>query len=110
MNNVTFTSNNGEIVELPGKWEICESCDGNGSHALHGMAIFPNDGSWDEESLDDYFAGVYDTHCEECKGSGKVVAVNESQCDQDTLQQYYRHQAEESAMAATYAAERRMGA
>lgn len=52
----------------------CPRCDGKGTQALHGIAI-PMDQfmeEWDEQSREDYFAGLYDTPCSMCGGKGEM--------------------------------------
>ena len=65
------------------KWIVCPDCDGEGKHALHGIALTQDDieEAGGEEFLDDYMSGAYDTVCETCKGR---TTVRESQ-----LEDYY---------------------
>jgi hypothetical protein len=61
-----------------GKYEVCTTCDGNGSHfrsdldenaLIDGMR---EDG--DEDGIDSYYAGSFDQSCDECKGK-RVVFI-----------------------------------
>lgn len=63
-----------EIKYTP-KWEICNSCDGNGTElrgALKGADVTELLQE-DPEFAEDYFGGNCDTQCSECNGSGKVT-------------------------------------
>lgn len=62
------------IIKVPTKWEICECCSGDGTHALHGIVIDPSE--WDYEEMDDYMSGRYDTACGECNSTGKLKVVD----------------------------------
>lgn len=64
---------------LPAVWEICYNCDGNGTvdHPAFSNGISQEDFDEDPEFREDYFAGRYDVRCPHCKGSGKMLAVNE---------------------------------
>jgi RecJ-like exonuclease len=68
---------------LPGKWEICPSCDGNGKHvnpAVDGHGISPEEFAEDPDFAEAYFGGVYDVRCDECGGDGKVRVVDVARC------------------------------
>jgi len=56
------------------RWEICLNCDGEGCHAKKLGIINLED--WDDDSLENYMNGAYDSACEVCNGSGKVLAEN----------------------------------
>ncbi len=64
--------------DLPAKWEICGTCQGEGRHSLALGAITEEDRDqyWSEDEWDDYRAGGYDSQCDTCKGSGKVLEVD----------------------------------
>jgi len=70
--------NTGDIIEVPTKNEVCSRCRGEGKHtnpSIDGHGITSEE--MDELGPDfeeDYFSGVYDVTCEECKGA-KVVKV-----------------------------------
>ena len=91
-------------IELPGKYEICDSCRGEGVTTRHiecdgggftasEWAEACND---DPDFAEDYFGGVYDQPCPDCL-NGKVVVVNEDLCDPEILKKYYEHLEEEAA-------------
>jgi hypothetical protein len=56
------------------KWQICCNCNGEGCHSKKLGVIDPSD--WDNDSLDDYMNGGYDSICELCDGTGKVLTEN----------------------------------
>jgi len=64
-------------VELPAKFEVCDTCRGKGSHvnpSIDGNGLTAEDFAEDPDFREDYFSGVYDVACYQCKGL-RVVAV-----------------------------------
>ena len=81
MNNtieLTFWGADGEemTVEVPSKWGICESCDGNGRHDhpafANGISGEEWANEWDEDSREAYLSGAYNVRCEDDCDNGKV--------------------------------------
>lgn len=99
--------------EIPGKWEICSCCHGEGkhAHAIDGNGL-STEMQEDPEFMEDYLAGSYDRCCEECNGAGKVIVPDEDNLNQDQKLILAQWQEEETArheIAAAHAAERRFG-
>ena len=80
-----------KFSNFPGKWVICDCCEGNGKHGFDRNSGGIDSDSWAEmqneyddqtgESLAScYLSGAYDVTCTECGGSGKVKDVDFSQC------------------------------
>lgn len=65
-------------VEIPFQYEVCDRCNGKGTHV--NPSIDGNGITGDEmaeagpEFLEDYMSGVYDVSCYECHGQ-RVVMV-----------------------------------
>lgn len=84
-----------ETIELPGKYEVCDRCQGKGSHtnpAIDGNGITSEEWwgpDWDDESREDYMNGFYDVSCYECHGKRVVLEVDENRCDKELLKEYY---------------------
>lgn len=99
-------------VELPTKWAICNECSGHGKSSAYIGALTEEDieRDWSPEEVDDYMHGGYDRTCEACKGSGKVIVVDEDQCPPDLLKAHLDYLQDEDEYNAICAAERRMGA
>ena len=106
-----------EEVFLPAEWEICDSCQGEGTTTRH---IEPDGGGftsseWSEACYDDpdfpedYFRGVYDQPCPECNGSGKILVVDEKALDEKTLERYENQRRFEAQIRAEEAYQRRYG-
>ena len=71
---------------LPMVWAICGCCEGEGKSSLYLGAITQSDrepgGSWeDPDEFAEYMRGGYDRTCDECGGSGKVVAEACRDCE-----------------------------
>ena len=75
---ITFETETDEgeevIYHIPAKYEVCNMCDGHGSHsnpAIDGNGITSeewNGPDWSEEERETYMSGGYDIQCEECGG------------------------------------------
>jgi hypothetical protein len=85
-----------ETVELPAKYDVCDRCQGKGSHVNpsidgHGISMDEWWGpDWDDESREDYMNGAYDVGCYECNGKRVVLEVDENACDKALLEAYYK--------------------
>jgi RecJ-like exonuclease len=100
-----------EEITLPTKWEICGCCEGKGSSSRYLGAFTSSE--WEEQDQDfrdDYIAGHYDRQCDECRGSGKVQVVDESQLTPEQLKAWQDQCQDDADYEAICAAERRMGA
>lgn len=102
------------VAQVPGKWDICGCCGGNGAHChnIDGNGL-PNDMAEDPEFMEDYMNGVYDKTCEECGGTGKVVIPNLARFNSDhhlIYNQWLKEENERYESDAIQAAERAMGA
>ena len=118
MNNtieLTFWGADGEemTVEVPSKWGICESCDGNGRHDhpafANGISGEEWANEWSEEDREAYLSGAYDVRCDECEGSGKVRVPVLSAMTPEEREAYEEHLNNERYYALERAAERRWG-
>lgn len=82
----------GEYSEYaPGKYEVCQDCDGRGSHALHGIAITGdewNGPDWDDDSREAYIRGDYDTVCPTCKGKRVVLVLDRQRATKAQIEAY----------------------
>jgi len=103
------------MAEFPATFEVCGLCDGQGSHVnpsidAHGISAeeFYDDPGFAE----DYFNGVYNVACYECKGLRVTPTIDtnnltdQQKKDYDVLQEKIR---DDAMYAAECAAERRMG-
>lgn len=94
----------GDTITLPSRWAICDTCEGDGSRALHGIAITADEwAEWDDDEREGYLSGRYDTVCDECGGSGKVRVIDEAATDPELLEAFHQQQAE---LAESYAISR----
>lgn len=109
-----YTDDGGEeTVVLPAAYEVCWNCRGNGTTvnpAIDGNGLSNEDFDADPDFRDDYFSGVYDVACSECKGLRVTLVVDEKLADPGLLAEYHAHLDEKYAYEAECAAERRMGA
>lgn len=69
-----------EEITVPFKWEVCSRCDGDGHHSnpsIDGNGITESEmDDLGDDFRKNYFAGVYDVTCEECKGNRLVPVID----------------------------------
>ena len=53
-------------------WIICPVCEGEGSHSKN-IGVITDAYERGEQFIEDYKAGLYDSRCDMCSGSGKVL-------------------------------------
>lgn len=104
----------GEEIEhrLLCKWGLCDTCRGNG------RCVNPNidccgitdDFDRDPGFEQDYYNGLHDVTCPECKGKRVVPILDEHNNDAALVEAYYTVLKERADDAAESAAERAMGA
>lgn len=100
-------------IEIPAKWEVCETCDGRGTHvnpSIDSHGISPEEFAEDPDFAEAYFRGDYDQPCNECHGRTTVPVPDEARCGPELMKVINDHLDAEAAYAAECAAERRMGA
>lgn len=74
----------GSERELSWKYEICGTCEGQGSHSLRFGAITADQkDEWDPDEWESYMSGDYDEPCG-CE-HGMVRVVDRSKCTKDDL-------------------------
>ncbi len=97
--------------QLPHRWEICATCQGEGkSSAYLGAYTADEMAEQGPDFREDFISGAYDRQCDPCEGSGKVAVVDARRCPPALLAQYREQQADLADMEADMAAERARGA
>jgi hypothetical protein len=105
---IIIENDEGEEISLPVKFEVCPTCEGKGTQALHGLEVTDMVRD-DPEFAEDYFRGFYDTICAGCRGQRVVEVVDERRLDAPTLKLWHEWCDAEAELRAMEAAERRMG-
>lgn len=99
-------------IDVPGKWEICERCDGNGTHtnpSIDGNGITAEEwDEWDDDDREGYRTGRYDVACENKCDDGKVRVVDRDRCPPELLKLVDEWAEDEAEEARERAAERRL--
>lgn len=95
----TYDDDGEEMIHyLPARMEVCDRCNGEGTHvnpAIDGNGITSEEmRELGDEFLEDYLGGRYDVTCEECKGANVVPVLDESRCDPELLALYHKEQQE----------------
>jgi DnaJ-class molecular chaperone len=82
-------------------WIICPTCEGDGQHSrnLGSFTQSEFEECFDDDSREDYFAGVYDRQCETCRGAGKIresqMERHHDQCRRERMMETGRNEAGE---------------
>lgn len=90
---IEVENEDGEMVALPAKWEICGVCDGDGmkSHPAfdNGITSEEWERDWGQEERENYLKGMYDVPCG-CK-DGKVLVgdIDKMTIEQEVLYEEY---------------------
>jgi len=70
-------------LELPGKFEVCHDCHGEGRTLCDGLrdvAFSSDEMAEDPEFAEAYFRGDYDDECRSCGGKRVVAVPDEAMC------------------------------
>lgn len=97
-------------VDLPTKVEVCDRCQGKGTHtnpSIDGNGISAEEFDEDPDFAEDYLSGVYDIICEVCNGRNVVEIVDESRIPQEYKKQYEATEKARHEFEAEEAAHRR---
>ncbi len=82
-----FDPSTGDRVMLPSKNEVCTRCFGSGTHDSWDNGMTADEMyEWGDDFVDDYFAGHYDTVCEECNGNNVVAVIDEQRCTPEQIE------------------------
>lgn len=109
---VTITADDsGSEREIPGKYEVCPTCDGHGDVDTFG-AFTPSQADewgWEQEDWDDYKQGNFGRGlCPKCRGKGMIVVADVHRCSPKDYDQWLREQQEIAECNVIEAAERRV--
>ena len=80
-------------IQVNKVWEVCPECEGEGKHsnpAFDGVNV--ND--LDQETLDNYMAGLYDIQCQVCKGRTTILVNDLTVLSDHQLETYEKEQAQ----------------
>jgi len=98
--------------EVPAVFEVCETCDGKGTHvnpSIDAHGISREEFDEDPDFRDDYFLGRYDVPCNECGGQ-RVVPVIDPNCEPTLRAKAEQYEQDHYDYQRECEAERRMGA
>lgn len=110
---LTYTTRAGIefTFEFRSKMEVCDRCEGRGTHVnpnIDGNGITSSEwAEWDEESRENYMSGVYDVRCEECNGANVVAVVDEDALTPKQRRRFEACQRQESERLQAEADDRR---
>lgn len=110
MSQIRVYDDNGDIITIPARWEICGSCRGEGESSRY-LGAFTADDMHDlgDDFREDYVTGRYDRTCDECGGSGKVREIDLNRATPEQVSAYGRDMDALAELRAMEASERRMG-
>lgn len=97
MSFITLTYTTQADTELsfkyPSKFAVCGRCQGHGKYVnpnVDGNGISQEDFDNDPDFRDNYFSGVYDVTCNECKGERVTSVVDRDHCSPRQLSRLAR--------------------
>lgn len=102
----------GEVIQLPWKWEVCSVCAGEGKHvnpAIDCGGLSAEDFDEDPEFAEMYFDGAYDVPCNRCEGRRVEREIDWDKVSPEHQALLERQARDEAAYQAEVAMERRMG-
>lgn len=102
-----------EEITLPAKFEVCDGCQGKGTHvhrAIDGNGITASEwGEWDQDDREDYMGGRYDVTCEDCGGRNVMPVVDWASVPDEIAKRVRAQLDSDAEYAAERAHELRMG-
>lgn len=112
MTIVVYEDDEAEFT-IPARYEVCETCEGKGSHvnpSIDSHGISSEEFAEDPDFAESYFRGDYDVACNECGGRRVAAVPDWDALNEETkrkvekaIEDYYQTERE-------YEAERRWGA
>jgi hypothetical protein len=107
---------NEDCIELPHEIEclyvVCPTCRGKGTHvnpSVDAGGLSPRDFADDDEFRDDYFAGIYDVPCYECKGERVIPEPVKNDATYEIITALAERASEDALYESERESERRMG-
>lgn len=94
----TLHTADGDSIQLPHKWAICNGCRGDGKSSAYLGAFTGDQMREDPDFAADYIDGLYDRTCERCGGTGKAAILDPARTPRDQLRAYRAQQADEAAI------------
>ena len=88
-----------ETIELPGKYEVCDRCNGTGvhDHPAFSNGITMQEFAEDPDFAESYFKGHYDVQCSVCHGLRVILVPDDFYADhpkfKDTFETFAKAQA-----------------
>ena len=104
-------TNEDGFLEVEGKYEVCSTCNGHGSHFRSDLdennLVDNMREDCDEEGIEAYYNGSFDQICEECNGQRVVFSPILPEWARELIWNYNYNVGEHNAIRDS---ERRMGA
>lgn len=103
---------NGDEHELPTRWSVCPTCNGNGTHvnpSIDCNGLTSDDFANDPDFAESYHSGVYDVQCYGCEGRRVVAVVDTERCTPEELEAWESSQRADREYERECAMERRFG-
>jgi len=107
---ITVEDDDGIEHVLPSVFEVCDVCDGKGTHVnpnIDRNGLTAEDFAEDPDFKRDYMGGVYDQLCNRCGGRRVVAVVDRRRCAPHLLELYDADQRAQYEVDAEAEAERR---
>lgn len=110
--SITYTDDEDweTTIDVPGKYEVCSTCNGKGTHvnpAIDGNGLTARDFDEDPDFHEAYMRGDYDIQCTKCEGLRVKLVPDEEKMDKDVLIKYQAWRAQQYAIEKELAYESR---
>lgn len=88
---------------LPATNEVCDRCEGHGTHSnpnIDGNGITASEwAEWHPDEQDAYINGEYDVTCEKCHGNNVITVPDTARMSQDQLKIFHQWEKQEAERA-----------
>lgn len=97
-----YDADDNEIEKkVPGKYEVCDRCRGEGTHVNpnidgHGITQEEWETDWDEEEKETYRSGGYNIICLSCEGKRVELVPDWDNMPQNMATEYEKHLEQQS--------------
>lgn len=99
-----------EMLKLPAKLELCDLCNGKGkvvNPSIDAGGLSQDDFYDDPGFEEDYFSGVHDISCPQCRGKRVVPVVNYDGLSREEKEEFDKYQREQAEIAEEEYSDRR---
>lgn len=97
-------------LRLPARFEVCDLCNGKGTTvnpSIDAGGLSQEDFDEDPDFEEEYFSGMYDIPCPQCRGKRVIPVINEAAMSKEQKAAYDEYTEEQQEIAKDNYADRR---